>query len=146
MSCGGRCAGTWCRCNAPVAAAPRRHIRWGHPFSTTSPSHPAATLTIITLYLHWHPTLQRGAADKVLTAFREHPEAWTRVDAILESASNAQAKFIALQVLETLIKFRWKTLPPEQREGIRTYLVQKIITVRMRGCGRRCGVRAGGMQ
>lgn len=34
------------------------------------------------------------------------------------------------QILEGLIKFRWKTLPTEQREGIRTYLVQKIITVR----------------
>lgn len=127
--------------------------------------------------------LQRVLADKVLVAFKEHPEAWTRVDTILESSPNPNTKYIALQVsdnecgphyqryialqvrclvgqalywvllgaltckcfthldplcacrslaqiLEGLIKYRWKTLPAEQREGIRTYLVQKIITVR----------------
>lgn len=42
--------------------------------------------------------LQRAHADKVLVAFKEHPEAWTRVDAILETASNPNTKFIALQV------------------------------------------------
>jgi len=66
----------------------------------------------------------------VLMAFREHADAWTRVDAILESQASANTKYIALQILEGLIKYRWKTLPVEQREGIRTYLVQKIITVR----------------
>lgn len=39
------------------------------------------------------------------------------------------SKYIALQVLESVVKFRWKLLPGEQREGIRTYLVQKIIAV-----------------
>ena len=33
------------------------------------------------------------------------------------------------QVLEGVIKFRWKLLPSEQREGIRSYLVQKVITI-----------------
>lgn len=32
-------------------------------------------------------------------------------------------------MLESVVKFRWKLLPAEQREGIRTYLVQKIIAV-----------------
>ena len=73
--------------------------------------------------------VQRVAADRVLMAFREHPDAWTRVDTILESSSNPQTKYIALQVLENLIKYRWRTLPAEQREGIRTYLVQKVIAL-----------------
>ena len=62
-------------------------------------------------------------------AFREHPDAWTRVDTILESSTNPQTKYIALQVLENLIKYRWKTLPATQRDGIRTYLVQKVIAL-----------------
>jgi len=33
-------------------------------------------------------------------------------------------------VLENVIKFRWRSLPQEQREGIRSYLVQTIIKVR----------------
>ena len=62
-------------------------------------------------------------------AFKDHNDAWTRVDAILETSQSPETKYIALQVLESVIKFRWKTLPAEQREGIRTYLVQKIIAL-----------------
>ena len=36
--------------------------------------------------MHAHPCLQRTAAEQALKAFQEHPEAWTRVDAILEKA------------------------------------------------------------
>jgi exportin-1 len=34
-----------------------------------------------------------------------------------------------MQVLENVVRFRWKLLPPAQRDGIRTYLVQKIIAL-----------------
>lgn len=40
---------------------------------------------------------------------------WFRVDMILESeALTPNTKFYALQILESAIKFRWKTLPAEQ--------------------------------
>jgi exportin-1 len=90
----------------------------------------------------------------VLVLFQAHPEAWTRVDAILAESTNSTSKFLALtvggapppggsclpaavrtparcgaQVLENVIKFRWRSLPQEQREGIRSYLVQTIIKV-----------------
>lgn len=42
--------------------------------------------------------LQRSAAEAVLKAVQEHPEAWTRVDAILEHSKNQQTKFFGLQV------------------------------------------------
>lgn len=42
--------------------------------------------------------LQRDAAEKVLKAFQEHPDAWTRVDVILEKAKTQQTKYFALQV------------------------------------------------
>ena len=70
-------------------------------------------------------------AMQVLAQFEEHPDAWTRADAILEKSQFPQSKvfllpniyliyfqYIALQVMEKLIKTRWKILPPEQSNGI----------------------------
>jgi ferric-dicitrate binding protein FerR (iron transport regulator) len=42
------------------------------------------------------------AAEAVLKAVQEHPEAWTRVDAILEHSKNQQTKFFGLQVRRRL--------------------------------------------
>ena len=85
----------------------------------------------IVMAMHRSPEPERSQADRVLTAFREHADAWTRVDAVLEApTSSVETKFFALQILESMIKYRWKSLPAEQREGIKMYLVQKIITVR----------------
>lgn len=44
------------------------------------------------------PKHQRTAAEAALKAFQEHPQSWTRVDAILEQAKSEQTKFYALQV------------------------------------------------
>lgn len=44
------------------------------------------------------PPPQRVSAEKVLNALKEHPDTWTRVDGILERATNTQTKFFALQV------------------------------------------------
>jgi len=63
----------------------------------------------------------------VLTRLKEHPEAWTRVDAILEFSTNQQTKYFALQILEQVIKTRWKALPRIQCEGIQKYIVGLII-------------------
>ena len=63
----------------------------------------------------------------ILVSFQEHPLAWTRVDSIVETSSNDNAKQLALCILENCVKFRWKTLPPEQREGIRNYTVNLVI-------------------
>lgn len=40
---------------------------------------------------------QRTAAESVLRKVQEQPEAWTRVDRILELSQSQQAKFFALQ-------------------------------------------------
>jgi exportin-1 len=42
--------------------------------------------------------LQRMQAEAVLKQLQEHPDAWTRVDAILEQTKNQQTKFYGLQV------------------------------------------------
>lgn len=66
-------------------------------------------------------------AQEVLTTLKEHPDAWTRVDSILEFSSNQQTKYYALQILEEVIKTRWKILPRNQCEGIKKYVVGLII-------------------
>ena len=70
---------------------------------------------------------QIAAAQGILTKLKEHPDAWRRVDAILEYATDPYTKFYGLQILEEAIKYRWRALPPEQREGVKNYIVKKII-------------------
>ena len=55
---------------------------------------------------------------------------WTRADAILESpAASLQSRYFALQVLTAAIKTRWKVMPEEQREGVKGYVVGKVINM-----------------
>ncbi|KIY95402.1 putative Exportin-1 [Monoraphidium neglectum] len=70
---------------------------------------------------------QRASAEKALKAYQDHPDAWSRVDSILEKAQTQQTKFFALQILESVIKFRWGALPVEQREGVKNYVSNLII-------------------
>lgn len=70
---------------------------------------------------------QLRLAQEILTTLKEHPDAWTRVDSILEFSQNQQTKFYALQILEEVIKTRWKILPRNQCEGIKKYVVGLII-------------------
>lgn len=70
---------------------------------------------------------EQKAAQEILTKLREHPESWTRVDAMLEFSKNSQTKYYALQILENLVVTRWRTLPREQCDGIKKYIVGLII-------------------
>ena len=49
------------------------------------------------------------------------------MDTILEFSTNQQTKYYALQILESVIKTRWKVLPRNQCEGIKKYIVGLII-------------------
>ncbi len=40
-----------------------------------------------------------------------------------------EAKTIALNTLENAIKYRWNALPQQQRDGIKTYLVNLVIKI-----------------
>ena len=81
----------------------------------------------------------------VLVQFQQHPQAWARVASIMvnpvpfcsqtitrthrnvvrmqEHSTNPHAKVIALTVLYECIKYRWNTLPNDQRTGIQTFVV-----------------------
>ena len=69
----------------------------------------------------------RALANTTLMQFQEAPDVWTKADAIIEQASNPTARFFGLQVLDDAIKTRWKILPAEQKEGIKNFVVGKII-------------------
>jgi exportin-1 len=71
--------------------------------------------------------IQRNQAQAILTQFKEHPAAWTRVDTILEHSQNDFTRFFALSILSDLIKYRWKILPMEQRQGIKNYVVELVL-------------------
>lgn len=63
----------------------------------------------------------------LLTAFQNHPDAWTRVDSILDRSSLPETRHLAATILSDTIRSRWKILPAEQRAGIKTYIVNLII-------------------
>ena len=71
--------------------------------------------------------LQQRIAQEVLTTLKEHPEAWTRVDTILEYSSNPQTKYYALQILEQVINTRWKVLPRDQCESKHIFLTSFLF-------------------
>ena len=70
------------------------------------------------MYSHTCSHLQQKIAEQILTQFKDSQEVWTQVDGILELSNNLNTKYFALQVLEILIKTRWKALPREQCEGM----------------------------
>ncbi len=70
-----------------------------------------------------------GQIQQLIHQFQQHPMAWTRVDTIMEKSQSQETKFIALNILLQCIKYRWNILPPPQREGIRSFLVNLIIRV-----------------
>ena len=71
--------------------------------------------------------VQQRMAQEVLTTLKEHPDAWTRVDTILEYSQSQQTKYYALQILENVIKTRWKVLPRPQCEGSQHLVFTFII-------------------
>ncbi|XP_047132277.1 exportin-1 isoform X2 [Hydra vulgaris] len=72
---------------------------------------------------------QHELAKKILGQLKEHPDSWMKVDSILETSNNQETKFYALQILENVIRTRWKMLPFEQREGIKQFIVGLIIKI-----------------
>jgi exportin-1 len=72
----------------------------------------------------------------VLNELRQKPTAWTRVDTALELSGSVNTKMLALSILDETIRYRWKSLPLEQQQGIRSYIVRKIVMVRATRCVR----------
>lgn len=73
--------------------------------------------------------MNRSSANQFLMQLQEAPDLWQKADSIIETATNPQTRFFGLQVLDDAIKTRWKILPNDQREGIKNYVVGKIINM-----------------
>ena len=71
----------------------------------------------------------RIAAHQAMMQLQEVPDLWQKADGIIEKANNPHTRFYGLSILDSAIKTRWKILPPPQKEGIRNYIVGKIIAM-----------------
>jgi exportin-1 len=69
-------------------------------------------------------------AHEILNQLKEHPDSWQRVDKILQTSNSQQTKFYGLQILESVIKTRWKVLPRNQCDGIKDFIVELVIGIR----------------
>ncbi|CAI9087054.1 OLC1v1021020C1 [Oldenlandia corymbosa var. corymbosa] len=72
---------------------------------------------------------ERAAADHILRDLQNNPDMWLQVVHILSSTKELNTKFFALQVLEGVIKYRWNALPVEQRDGMKNYISDVIVTL-----------------
>lgn len=70
---------------------------------------------------------RKNEAEELLIQFKENPNAWTRVDQILKQGTMTETQFFALQILEHTVKTRWLIFSREQRQGLRTYVIQYIL-------------------
>ncbi|KAJ8771344.1 hypothetical protein K2173_026521 [Erythroxylum novogranatense] len=70
---------------------------------------------------------ERAAADRMLQDLQSNPDMWLQVVHILQNTTSLNTKFFALQVLETVIKYRWNALPVEQRDGMKNYISELIV-------------------
>lgn len=75
------------------------------------------------------PSQYSQLANKTLMNMMQVPDLWTHSDAIIEKSQSDHTKFFGVQVLEDAIKTRWKILPADQREGIKNYVVGKVINM-----------------
>lgn len=82
---------------------------------------------VVSAFYNSRNQVERELAQKVLTQFQEHPDAWSRVDTILEYSQNSNTKYFALQILDSVIRYKWGVLPREQCDGIKKYIVNLII-------------------
>ena len=82
---------------------------------------------IVTAFYNGSGSTQQEA-QITLTEFQNNPSSWTKVDQILQYSQNNQTRFIALSILDKLIKTRWKSLPREQQIGIRNFVVGMILS------------------
>lgn len=55
------------------------------------------------------------------------PNSWTFCDAILSKSQSIYTKVLAMGILEDVVKTKWNILSPDQRLGIRNFLIDLLI-------------------
>ena len=61
----------------------------------------------VVVYAYDPSSPHRALANRTLMQLQQSPTIWTKADAIMEQAQNAQARFFGLQVLDDAIKTRY---------------------------------------
>lgn len=54
---------------------------------------------------------------------------WKRAAAIIDNSEQPTGRFYGLQILTEAITTHWKIIPLDHREGIRSFIVTKILTI-----------------
>jgi exportin-1 len=62
-----------------------------------------------------------------MNEFKMLPDSWTYCDMILNKSNSLYTRIYALIILEDLIKSKWNLLNPDQKLGIRNFLVDLLI-------------------
>ncbi|KAG1054076.1 hypothetical protein G6F43_003887 [Rhizopus delemar] len=83
-----------------------------------------SVLDQIVLTFYTGSGLDQQVAQQLLTQFQDHDDAWTQVDCILEQSKLPQTK-----ILEKFVQTRWNTLPSDNRNAIRYFIVNVIIKI-----------------
>lgn len=72
-------------------------------------------------------TPQIQEAQKVLTQFQNHPQAWTKVNTIYTQSTYNNTKYLALCILLETVKFKWNIIPPNQKEGMKNFVIAQVL-------------------
>ena len=111
-------------CRTPVVAILTRSAataQWCWPSSLPS------SFSFVCLVFALFEALLLVQVQTVLVEFQNHEASWTRVGQILEQSGNPNTKVLALRILDECVKTRWRILPPDEREGIKSFLIALII-------------------
>ena len=92
------------------------------------------------IHMAYHPSHpHRAQANTLLMQLKSsndhqadnngHNNLWMKADLIIEKAHTPTCQFFGLSILDDCIQTRWKILPPNQRQGIRDFVVGKIIDI-----------------
>jgi len=71
---------------------------------------------------------QRTAALDILSQLKEAGNLWVHVDTILQHTRLSDTKFFALSVLENVVQKAWNAIAPDQREALKNYVSNQVIS------------------
>jgi exportin-1 len=65
--------------------------------------------------------------NSFLTALKDRPDMFNKVEDIISSNVSSHTKFFALKILEDVCRFKWGSIQKEQRKGICNFVCDTII-------------------
>lgn len=78
---------------------------------------------------------KKEEAERVLLRFKELPNSWMKADYILNHSRMQESHYVALQLLENIIKTKWSLFDEPMKQGLRMYIFQLVIEKSKTGTG-----------